>query len=372
MEESDVLEINKEEEENGTEINSEKDPQDVNPSNELVSEPVNEPGNSDICIENYLPTELTEEDEKTLTVGLPNVNCVEKILHKRKHTIVGIFVVVVNIINMPEADLFDLMAGPKIICLDLCSEMEKDTFRSRAGDKFSQIQVLLKALRLFLNSKSKLHFEHEFALLVLDDGATWVSDFTNNPRDILTLLEDLMCSNKPVSNTFDISQVFDIIMNNIEDTIVSNVISNYNRDPTENNDVTIIAFNLNYEESENLTDKYTHLIQTLALDPNSPVMITATKRIPQRRYDKPGLVKISFKNTEQKIKILRKKMNLKKSQDFSNVYLKSSKSYVERRIESNAKATLRAPPNPGSLRVNTNGLILSQQRNDLSADNVPQ
>ncbi|XP_050402678.1 BRISC and BRCA1-A complex member 1 [Patella vulgata] len=125
----------------------------------------------------YMPAELNEEDEKQVGLGLPKVNCVEKI----------------------------------IICLDLNFEMEKDTFRSRAGDKFTQLQVVQKALRLYINSKSKINCEHEFALVVLDSTAEWVSDFTNNPREIIALLEDLRCSATRETETFDMSLLFDAI-----------------------------------------------------------------------------------------------------------------------------------------------------------------
>ena len=56
-------------------------------------------------------------------------------------------------------------------------------------------------------------------------------------------------------------------------------------------------------------------------------------------------------------------MNLKDTDDFKNVFLKSSKSHAERLIELNARAILRELPQGRSLRVDSNGRIKPRNGN---------
>ena len=61
-------------------------------------------------------------------------------------------------------------------------------------------------------------------------------------------------------------------------------------------------------------------------------------------------------------------MGLKDSEEFKNVYLKSSKSHAERLIELNARAILRELPQGWSLRVDSNGRIKPRIVNDNRAE----
>lgn len=92
--------------------------------------------------------------------------------------------------------------------------MEKPSFRSRAGDKFSPKQMVKRAMGLFLNNKSRLDKKHEFALILLQDAAVWARDFTNNPRDILVALEDIV--DTPYYESCEMSTVFDKIVEKVE------------------------------------------------------------------------------------------------------------------------------------------------------------
>ncbi len=73
--------------------------------------------------------------------------------------------------------------------------------------------------------------------------------------------------------------------------------------------------------------------------------------------NRPPLIKISFQNLDEKILVLRNKMKLKDSDEFKGVFLKSSKSHVERLIEMNARAIIRQLPQGRQLRVDANGRI---------------
>lgn len=101
-----------------------------------------------------------------------------------------------------------------IICLDLSSEMDKVTFRSRAGDKWTPLKLAKRALRLFIQSKSLINKQHQYALVIIQDTATWVSGFTNNPKEMINLLEDFEETTN--CETFDIASLFDTIKENVE------------------------------------------------------------------------------------------------------------------------------------------------------------
>ncbi|XP_064604830.1 BRISC and BRCA1-A complex member 1-like [Liolophura sinensis] len=78
-----------------------------------------------------------------------------------------------------------------VICLDFSSEMDKPMFRTRAGDKFAPLKLVKRALGFYVHSKHRMDSRHEFALILLQDSAIWVKDFTNDPRELVNLLEDL-------------------------------------------------------------------------------------------------------------------------------------------------------------------------------------
>lgn len=71
-------------------------------------------------------------------------------------------------------------------------------------------------------------------------------------------------------------------------------------------------------------------------------------------------MKISLRNTDEKVKVLRKKIKFKQSERYRNVYIKSSKSRVDRLIEMNARAVLRNLPDRHTLRVDATGRITTR------------
>lgn len=139
------------------------------------------------------------------------------------------------------------------------------------------------------------------------------------------------------------------------------------RNPLDDNDLTIVASGLPFVDGEDLIQTARTLIAELGEEVSQNVHITAATRLPSRLRDKPGLVKISFRNADEKIRVLRNKMGLKNSESYRSVYIKSSKSRIERLIENNARAFIRnLPQGQGkSLRVDANGRIKPRNiRND--------
>ncbi|XP_045158259.2 BRISC and BRCA1-A complex member 1-like isoform X2 [Mercenaria mercenaria] len=126
---------------------------------------------------------------------------------ERSHTLAEDKIEVISCpkVNCPEKIIF---------CIDASVEMEKMTFRSRAGDKLSPKQLVKKGLAMFLQSKARIDRKHEFALILMQETAIWVRDFTRNPRDIQLALDDNL--DPPFCETCDMGSVFDKIADKVE------------------------------------------------------------------------------------------------------------------------------------------------------------
>ena len=70
------------------------------------------------------------------------------------------------------------------------------------------------------------------------------------------------------------------------------------------------------------------------------VLCLTTKKLYRHGTGKSRLLKIAFENMEQKVEVLRAKVNLKRSRDFKSVY-----HHTDRILELNAKTLLSELPN---------------------------
>ena len=131
--------------------------------------------------------------------------------------------------------------------------------------------------------------------------------------------------------------------------------------PLDNNGITVIAKGLPFIDGEDLLTTARELIETMGEDVYSRVNVVAASRLRARYRNKPGLVKISLANLEQKVLVLRNKRKLKDTVEFKRVYLEGAKSHVERLIEINTRALLRELPQGRTYRVAGNGRLLRRQ-----------
>ena len=139
-------------------------------------------------------------------------------------------------------------------------------------------------------------------------------------------------------------------------------------------DTTVIADNLPFEDNEDLDSKVQTMIRRdLAI--NVPVVRTTRLRPRPPRVtrhgnvSKPGLVKIQFQNVEDKVRVLREKRALMNSSEFSNVFLRSSKSHSDRLAEQNLKTLLDLIPDGKSYQVTGNGRLVKRDQRNPSAEN---
>ncbi|CAC5405643.1 unnamed protein product [Mytilus coruscus] len=68
----------------------------------------------------------------------------------------------------------------------------------------------------------------------------------------------------------------------------------------DNLDITITAGGLPFSEDENLIEKANDLIRALGEDVSDNVIVTTAARLPSRFSDRPAIVKISFRNLDEK------------------------------------------------------------------------
>ncbi|KAL4658842.1 BRISC and BRCA1-A complex member 1 isoform X1 [Arapaima gigas] len=78
-----------------------------------------------------------------------------------------------------------------IICLDLSEEMSLQKLESFNGSKTNALNISQKMIEMFVRTKHRIDKRHEFALVVVNDDAMWLSGFTSDPRELCSCLYDL-------------------------------------------------------------------------------------------------------------------------------------------------------------------------------------
>ena len=103
-------------------------------------------------------------------------------------------------------------------------------------------------------------------------------------------------------------------------------------------EVTTVVTGLKYTEEEDILQKVKDLIRIgLGLNIN----VKQAMRTPPRN-GKPGtVVKIEFQSKLDKITVLKKKKDLRNSNGYKNVYMRSSQSHMERMLHSNTMTILK-------------------------------
>lgn len=128
--------------------------------------------------------------------------------------------------NDSEAVLDEIQKGPTrflpavnvpekiILCIDLSEDPNYTPFKLGDGTKYAPLYMIKRVAEIFINSKNLINKNHEFALVVLQtDTVAWLRDFTNDPRDIISVLEDM--SETQEGDIFDLSSLFDVITDHV-------------------------------------------------------------------------------------------------------------------------------------------------------------
>ena len=101
----------------------------------------------------------------------------------------------------------------------------------------------------------------------------------------------------------------------------------------------------------------TKLVQALG---GHQQMIVNTLRTP-RRNGKNGVLKIELTSVDDKVHLLRNKPRLRKTPGFERVYVRSSKSHLERLMDINFRTVLSEIPQGKSYRITGNGRIVKSE-----------
>ena len=135
-----------------------------------------------------------------------------------------------------------------------------------------------------------------------------------------------------------------------------------------NYDDTLVAINLPFEANENITAKANDLINRGLRVHGVPVVRAMRLK---GRNGKPGITKIQLVSLDDKKKLLNAKSNLKQSDSYRNVFIRSSKSHEERLAETNFRAILNVIPGGSNLMLTSNGKIVSKTFNSTTPSNNP-
>ncbi|MED6295040.1 Component of the BRCA1-A complex [Characodon lateralis] len=107
-----------------------------------------------------------------------------------------------------------------IICLDLSEEMSLPKLESFNGSKTNALNISQKMIEMFVRTKHKIDKRHEFALVVINDDALWLSGFTSDPRELCSCLYDLETN---VCESFNPEDLLNVIRQKIELPLMENV-----------------------------------------------------------------------------------------------------------------------------------------------------
>ncbi|XP_023261776.1 BRISC and BRCA1-A complex member 1 [Seriola lalandi dorsalis] len=107
-----------------------------------------------------------------------------------------------------------------IICLDLSEEMSLPKLESFNGSKTNALNISQKMIEMFVRTKHKIDKRHEFALVVVNDDALWLSGFTSDPRELCSCLYDLETN---VCESFNLEDLLNVIRQKIELPLMENV-----------------------------------------------------------------------------------------------------------------------------------------------------
>lgn len=107
-----------------------------------------------------------------------------------------------------------------IICLDLSEEMSLPKLEAFNGSKSNALNICQKMIEMFVRTKHKIDKRHEFALVVVNDDALWLSGFTSDPRELCSCLYDLETN---VCESFNLEDLLNVIRQKIELPLMENV-----------------------------------------------------------------------------------------------------------------------------------------------------
>ncbi|KAF6035720.1 BABAM1 [Bugula neritina] len=126
--------------------------------------------------------------------------------------------------ELPTQKLSKVNCAEKIvICVDVSSEMNERRYRAKAGTSFSAMEIVKKALKLFISNKLSVcdpANKHSFAMVLMLDEALWLVDFTSDIQALFTQIDNIDCLQEN-DEEFDMSTLFDLILEKAKPPLIS-------------------------------------------------------------------------------------------------------------------------------------------------------
>lgn len=135
-------------------------------------------------------------------------------------------------------------------------------------------------------------------------------------------------------------------------------------DPCEDTTRCIILSNLAEDQEGTLTEQVETLINSMDPELSQSVEVVATKRLPSRDENKPGLVKVALDNLESKKTLLRSKTKLRDTEHYKEVWMRGSMTHTERLLHLNFKKMLSLIPEGNNYRVSGSGRVIPKTQDE--------
>ncbi len=109
-----------------------------------------------------------------------------------------------------------------IICIDLATEVNRVPFVSKDGSRHNPLELIQRALNIFVQTKSAINPKHEFALVLLQESALWIQDFTSDVDEFVNMLLD-MTNDTTECDSCNLKSLFDIIQEKVHLPEIENI-----------------------------------------------------------------------------------------------------------------------------------------------------
>ncbi|XP_038067992.1 BRISC and BRCA1-A complex member 1-like [Patiria miniata] len=109
-----------------------------------------------------------------------------------------------------------------VICIDLATEVNRLPFVTKDGSAHQPLEMIKKALNLFVETKSAINAKHEFALVLLQESALWIQDFTSDVDEFVNVLLDLT-NDTTECERCDLSSLFDVIHEKVQPPVIDDI-----------------------------------------------------------------------------------------------------------------------------------------------------
>lgn len=89
-------------------------------------------------------------------------------------------------------------------------------FKLEQGATYAPLYMLERVIELFVQNKNSIDHRHEYALMTIEkNDVNWVKGFSNNPNNIVNVLQQKDISESEVSGDFDLSCILETVIRNV-------------------------------------------------------------------------------------------------------------------------------------------------------------